>query len=113
VIDRLSEQIASALEKPLKRLLTSPTLEEIREVLEDVGPHHRILISLPGEGMTDEVLQALRKRFPHVTFFLLLGDEEPRLRQETIELLFPELAQGEEDKLSSQYKKSRNILLFG
>jgi hypothetical protein len=65
-----------------------------------------LFISLPGAGITDEILAALRKAFPHVVFFLLMGDtpaEGPLLTDAMLEALFPQLLQGDEQLFLDDY----------
>jgi hypothetical protein len=65
-----------------------------------------LFVSLPGLGISDEILRSLRKAFPHVVFFLLMGNAAatgPLLPEETLEALFPELGQDDEERFLETY----------
>lgn len=65
-----------------------------------------LFVSLPGAGMSDEILEALRQAFPRVTFFLLMGDAAaggPPLTESMLEVLFPQLVRGDEDLFLESY----------
>lgn len=77
------------------------------ELLNSILPQP-VIVFLRADGMNDEILTALRDRFKHVTFFLLLGKGAaagPRLSAEMFEILFPELAPDDESHFLDKYKK--------
>lgn len=107
VIEKLAEKLGRALAQCLD---CAPG--EVREELEAMNSYVRqpVVVALPGVGITDEILEALRGRFPYVTFFLLFGktlEAGPRLSEKTIEILFPALAAGDEDLFLDGYGKFR------
>jgi hypothetical protein len=67
-----------------------------------------LFVSLPGAGISDEIIAALRTAFPHVVFFLLMGEEgvsgEPLLTSAVLEILFPHLVSGDEALFLDTYE---------
>jgi hypothetical protein len=109
--EQLIARLGEKLERALARDLACQP-GEVRQELEMMNAYVRqpVVVSLPGEGITDEILEALRGRFPHVTFFLLLGETletGPRLSEKTLEILFPGLAAGDEALFFDGYGKFR------
>ena len=105
VIEKLSHQVTKTL---ADLLVCEPdeVIEEL-ELLNSIFPQP-VIIFLQGAGINDKILAALRDRFKRVTFFLLMGNDmaaAPRLSEEMIEILFPELAPDDEDQFLDQYKK--------
>jgi hypothetical protein len=102
-ISELSGKVAQTLAAELK---CRP--EEVAEKLKkrNWASPRPLFISLPGAGITDEILAALRKAFPHVVFFLLMGDtpvEGPLLTDAMLEDLFPQLVLGDEQIFLDDY----------
>jgi hypothetical protein len=84
-------------------------LEAVAEVLKkrNAWTPRPLFVSLPGAGMSNEILEALRNAFPRVTFFLLLGEaatEGPSLTDTMLEFLFPQLVRGDEELLLESYE---------
>ncbi len=110
VIEKLSNQVTKTL-ADLLGCEPEGVIEEL-ELLNSIFPQP-VVIFLQGAGINDEILAALRKRFKRVTFFLLMGKDTasaPRLSEEMIEILFPELAPDDEDLFLDKYKKFEGTL---
>jgi hypothetical protein len=108
--DRIEETIAE-LSGKVGRALAAELKCRVEEVADKLkkrnwaGPRP-LFISLPGAGITDEVLAALCKAFPHVVFFVLMGDAAaggPLLTDAMLEALFPQLNQGDEQLFLDSY----------
>lgn len=110
-IEQVVARLAEKLVRVLDRLLDCRP-EEVRQELVRMNSKRRqaVVVALPGEGMSDEILQGLRRELPHVTFFLLLGDLNatgPRLSEEMVEILFPELIAEDETRFLQDYEDFR------
>lgn len=109
--DQLVEKLIQKVERVLTTYLNcSP--EELQRLLKDryFGRPHPVFVAMPGEGITQEILAALRARFEHVTFFLLMGEkpvEPPPLLEEVLRVLFPQLVPGDEPLFLDTYERFR------
>jgi hypothetical protein len=109
--DRI-EQVVKRLIEKLERVLAACLacqLEEVREELARMNSRRRqaIVVALPVDGLSDEILKALSRELPQVTFFLLLGvlnTGGAKLSEETVEILFPELTSGYETRFLQDYQ---------
>jgi len=108
--DRIEETIAE-----LSRQITEVVRTELKCRPEDVVEKLKkrnwalprpLFVSLPGAGISDEILAALRKAFPHVVFFLLMGEAAaggPLLTDAMLEILFPQLIPDDEERFLADY----------
>lgn len=98
-IGELTAKVARAIGTELK---CSPEAAVVADVLRKRNKSFSqpLFVSLPGAGISDEILTALRQAFPHVVFFLLMGEEGvaggPLLSDAVLEILFPHLVSGDE-----------------
>lgn len=110
VIEKLSRKVEEAV---ASKLACDPEdVHEELELLNSIFPQP-VIVFLQAAGKSDEILAALRDRFKHVTFFLLMGKDRtsaPRLSEEVIEILFPELAPDDEDLFLERYRKLEGTL---
>jgi hypothetical protein len=103
-IDELSAKVRRVLAAELK---CRP--EAVTDVLRKRNALYPrpLFVSLPAEGISDEILAALRAAFPHVVFFLLMGDAVtggPLLTDAMLEILFPHLVHDDEERFLETYE---------
>jgi hypothetical protein len=86
----------------------------VQDVLDMLFPYKPVLVALPhGKWLTVKILAELRERIPGVTFFLLTGGQPDAevLREAQVEVLVPELREGDEDAVLKAYKTLRTVAL--
>lgn len=108
--DRIEETIAELRDKVGrvlgKELNCRPDELAAKLKKRNWGGPRPLFVSLPGLGISDEILAGLRNAFPHVVFFLLMGDAAvggALLTEATLEALFPELAEDDEERFLEDY----------
>ena len=106
-IKALSSKVAKAL---IEGLILKCKPEDLTAVLERRSAFYPrpVFVSLPGEGISAEILHGLRRAFPRVTFFVLMGEAmgEP-LSDMVLKILFPHLVSGDEAIFLDTYEKFR------
>ena len=104
--DTVEETIASLRTEVAETLIKTLPLEctpaEVAGQLAKRSAYYPrpVFVSLPGAGISAEILAALRASFPHVVFFLLWGDAVaagPLVVGEMLENLLPDLVHGDEE----------------
>ena len=98
-IGELTVKVARAIGTELKSSLDPAVVADVLRK-RNKSFSQPLFVSLPGAGISDEILTALRQAFPHVVFFLLMGEEGvsggPLLSDSVLEILFPHLVSGDE-----------------
>jgi TIR domain-containing protein len=110
--DQLVQKLGDKVERVLaSHLKCSPA--NLPRVLKNryYGHPRPVFVAMPGKGITKEILTALRTRFEHVTFFLLMDgpplESPPPFPQEVLEILFPQLVPGDEALFLEGYESFR------
>jgi len=107
-IDELTAKVARAIGGALK---SAPDLATVAAKLRTRNKvvSQPLFVSLPAAGISDEILTALLVTFPHVVFFLLMGEDglsrEPLLTSAMLEILFPHLVRGDEALFLEAYER--------
>lgn len=107
-IDELIGKVARAVGKALKSAEDPASVAALLRKRNTKSFSQPLFVSLPGAGISDEILAALRLAFPHVVFFLLMGEAcvsgEPLLTPAVLEILFPHLVSGDEALFLDTYE---------
>ena len=119
-VDGVVGEYTAATIKPLCQLIRQSLMhtlkaddeDELEEALEDlVDRDDPIFVVLP--AVTRDVLDAVRGIFPTVTFFLLLGAQQPDLallKQARVQYLEPDLDNGQEKHFCKLYRRKKKVL---
>lgn len=103
------ERVVDDLEAELRRSLAQELgvgMDGLDNELEWLFGGQPVLAALPHTpSLTSEVLEELRRRLPHVTFFVLTGDSPGAdvLRAAEVEFLVPELGEQDEETFLDAY----------
>lgn len=104
------EELISHVEEALARLVhlgypAPPAMLE-KKLQDKEAMRQPVIVSLNHRGLSQAWLDALRTRFPYVTFFILAGDQ--RLQLSDVEWLRPELDKGFEADFWEKYDSVKN-----
>ena len=110
--EKAVEELSREIERSLRR---EACLQDDEDLQGYLGTQHDadrpVLIAMPADGVTTEILDELWLRFPTVTFFLLTGQDErvmQAVQDQQIELLEPLLTkQFKEAEIVNNYKNRR------
>ena len=106
----LQKQWEDAIREALRTAIPRKTDEGVNKWLA-IKAHdgEPVFVALPFEGMSDALLEYLKKQFAAVTFFLLAGDNEPSqsfLENTAAEWLDPRLLRADEQRFCAAYQKN-------
>jgi hypothetical protein len=100
------EELKSLIRSSLAHKLGVTPAEVDKEAREGLEKKDPVIVTLPLAGMTKAALDALRSAFPAVTFFFLMGSEQPSdemVRQSGLAILRPLLEPGTEQPFWQTY----------
>jgi hypothetical protein len=102
----IAEQIAERVRAAIASAFRLKQSDNVDRKLDLIKKNYVVLVAIPAEGLMDdpEIARALRKAFPTVTFFFLMGSCVPGAIDQIAERIIPELQADEEKEFHDAYE---------